>query len=252
MLICNINRGANDGVMNPQPNTRVSDIHIEEAQRLKRLWLAKKVMGQAEFGERFEIGNQSAVGQFLNGRVPLSMKAARGFAVGLGIEIAEFSPRLAAEAAKTAALVQPVESDFVAVRRAAVSFSQGHGRVVYDVGEKAPLSFRREFLRRLGISDRAAVVVDSEGYSNEPDIPDRAVLLVHTAQSARSHVRASKFYAFRRDGELFVKKLYPQKDGTLRAVSANPDKVAYPDILIDEKTDDFESIGRVVWMGAEL
>lgn len=223
----------------------------EESRKLKALWEQRATLRQAEFGERYEIGNQSAVTQFLNGKVPLSLKAARGFAQGLGVDIASFSARLADEAAKNAAFAV-VDSPFATVRRAAVTLSQGHGRVAYDEGEKAPLSFRREFLRRLGMSEQSALVVGSAGPSNEPDIPDGAVLLVHTAQGAHPTFRPGKFYAFRLDGDLFVKKIYHEKDGSLRAVSANPDKAAYPDMLISERTDDFEPIGRVVWMGAEL
>lgn len=55
-------------------------------------------MAQAEFGETFSIGGQSAVANFLHGRSPLSLKAAIGFARGLSTPIDSFSPRLAAEA----------------------------------------------------------------------------------------------------------------------------------------------------------
>lgn len=51
---------------------------------------------QAAFGETFGIGNQAAMTLFLNGGCALSLKAARGFAAGLGCRIADFSPRLAA------------------------------------------------------------------------------------------------------------------------------------------------------------
>jgi hypothetical protein len=72
----------------------------EESKLLTAIWHntpAKQRGSQAEFGEKFEIGNQSAVGQFLRGESPLSMKAARGFAKGLGCQISAFSKRLAAE-----------------------------------------------------------------------------------------------------------------------------------------------------------
>lgn len=88
---------------------KVTDEHRLEAARLKAIFLARKdklaekgVATQKAFGERFGIGNQAAVGFFLNGHTALSLKAARGFAKGLGCAIEEFSPRLAAEAKKTA------------------------------------------------------------------------------------------------------------------------------------------------------
>jgi len=50
---------------------------------------------QEKFGHQFGIGNQSAVGAFLNGRTALSPKAAAAFARGLNCKVSEFSPRLA-------------------------------------------------------------------------------------------------------------------------------------------------------------
>lgn len=73
----------------------VTEEHLEEARRLKEIWDRTPHETQAVFGEKYGIGNQSSVGQFLRGAVPLSMKAAGGFAVGLGCEIRDFSPRLA-------------------------------------------------------------------------------------------------------------------------------------------------------------
>lgn len=88
------------------PNPRkaiVTDEHRQEAAKLKAIWLKKakhEKLEQGAFGEAYEIGGQSAVSNFLRGDSPLSLKAARGFARGLECEIADFSPRLAAEAAK--------------------------------------------------------------------------------------------------------------------------------------------------------
>lgn len=78
----------------------VSDLNREESRKLRALWDARNNrMTQAEFGQTYGIGSQAAVGHFLNGHAAISMKAAKGFALGLGCEIAAFSPRLAEEAA---------------------------------------------------------------------------------------------------------------------------------------------------------
>lgn len=92
----------------------------EEARRLRHLWDARAHPSQAEFGEKYEIGNQSAVGQFLRGETPLSLKAARGFAIGLGASIEDFSPRLAQEAAAIANMVpgDPLKPDVAEVAAA--------------------------------------------------------------------------------------------------------------------------------------
>jgi len=68
---------------------------MQDAARLKRLWNEKKPGTQAAFGEDYEIGNQAAVWQYLNGRIPLNVDAAQKFARGLKVDIADFSPTLA-------------------------------------------------------------------------------------------------------------------------------------------------------------
>ncbi|BEP50537.1 MULTISPECIES: S24 family peptidase [Variovorax] len=227
--------------------------NLEESRKLKALYLAAEHgMSQEAFGQKYGIGNQGAVWQCLNGKgMPISLKAARGFAEGLRVDIAAFSPRLAEEAAKNVAYV-PDEDEFVRVRRVGVSFSQGHGQVVYEEGNKAPLTFRRDFLRKLGLTERTALVVDAVGRSNETDIRDGAVLLVTNSENARERIRDGKFYAFRYERELFIKKLYRLENGAVKAVSANHDKSEFPDRIIDGEEVDFEIIGRALWMGAEL
>ncbi|WP_144409777.1 S24 family peptidase [Cupriavidus basilensis] len=71
---------------------------VEDSIRLKALYNERKgKMSQEEFGSRFEIGSQGMVWQYLNARRPLNIKAATGFARGLGVDVDTFSPRLAEE-----------------------------------------------------------------------------------------------------------------------------------------------------------
>ena len=66
-----------------------------ESARLLEIWKSSPVkLLQGTFGEEYKIGSQPAVGSFLNGNTPLSLKAARGFARGLKCPIANFSQRL--------------------------------------------------------------------------------------------------------------------------------------------------------------
>ncbi|MCW5668160.1 MAG: hypothetical protein KIT86_00775 [Hydrogenophaga sp.] len=92
------------------PATRKSKVTPEtqaEAARLSELWKNRADrMTQAEFGVKYEVGNQSAVGQFLRGEVPLSLKAAAGFASYLQCQIGDFSPRLAKFASSVAPHVE--------------------------------------------------------------------------------------------------------------------------------------------------
>lgn len=83
--------------MKNSPKATITDENRAESNRLKALWEQTGHGGltQAEFGHRFEIGTQAAVGFFLNGKSAISLKAAKGFAKGLACRIADFSPRLA-------------------------------------------------------------------------------------------------------------------------------------------------------------
>lgn len=227
---------------------KVTPENLAEAERLRAIWRDTPHLNQTEFGEQFEIGNQSAVGQFLRGVTPLSLKAARGFAKGLDCQIGDFSPRLAAEIDALTPHTSNPEADFALVRQVDVSVSAGHGALVYKEGSKSSLSFRRAFLQDIGVSEGSAVIMTAKGHSMEPTIRDGAVLLVSTAAKT---LLDRQVYAFRQDGHLFVKRMRMQGT-TVVAESDNPDRETYPDMLITAKDDDFEVIGRVLWMGARL
>lgn len=220
-----------------------------EANALRQIWESKQGRpSQAVFGEQFEIGTQSAVTQFLSGNVPLSMKAAMGFAKGLDCKISDFSPRLASEAEEVSASMNPYVAAFSFVPQAHVSVSAGHGAVVLEEGILTALSFRRDYLQAQGVSEKNAVVVKVKGRSMEPTIDDGSVLLVNRAYK---EVRNGLIYAFRHDGELFVKRLH-SRAGDIVASADNPDRDNYPDMVISSKDADFEMIGRAIWMGKKL
>lgn len=113
-LVASVNSGAccaccsdaDDSQMSTEKDhkkAKVTPETLAESKRLKEIWIAyPNRPSQAEFGATFGIGSQSAVTLFLNGKTPLSLKAARGFAKGLGCHIADFSPRLAEEATQIA------------------------------------------------------------------------------------------------------------------------------------------------------
>lgn len=140
------------------------------------------------------------------------------------------------------------DSEFVSVRRADVQFSNGLGRVEYLEDDRPPLSFRADYLRRLNIPVGKAVVIDADGDSNYPKIVSGAVVLINSAERDRFN---GEFYAYRADGNLLIKRLTRLPDGRIMATAENSDfkpKMSF----YDEKTDDFEVIGRAVWMGVEL
>lgn len=231
--------------------TPLTPDQIADAARLKELYTSTPHgLSQAEFGARYEIGSQGMVWQYLNAHTALNAKAASGFATGLGCKVSAFSPRLGAEIEALAlSEVTPDSDEFAQVRRVDVAVSAGHGALVMEEFSKSALTFRRSFLQEVGVTPSSAVIVSVKGRSMEPTIRDGAVLLVST--SAKTVING-EIYAFRQDGQLFVKRLHRQADGTLLAVSDNPDREAYPDMQIVDRNQDFEIIGRALWMGATL
>ncbi len=95
--------------MKKSPTARITDENRDESRLLKSIWESTGHAGltQAEFGHQFAIGTQAAVGFFLNGKSALSLKAAKGFAKGLGCPISAFSKRLASEVESASAVNGP-------------------------------------------------------------------------------------------------------------------------------------------------
>lgn len=83
-----------------------SESQSAEAARLRALFNEKKGrdISQEEFGARYEIGSQGMIWQYLNGRRPLNLKAAIGFARGLGVPLEEVSPEIAEQVAMASKL----------------------------------------------------------------------------------------------------------------------------------------------------
>lgn len=140
-----------------------------------------------------------------------------------------------------------MKSEFVEVRRADVRFSNGHGQVVLAEDGMPPLVFRSDFLRRMGVAAGDAVVVEAEGVSNEPRIPDGAVVLVNRGDRERLN---GELFAFRCDGELLIKRLERIDGVGILATADNPS--FKPKQKIYQTATDFEVIGRAVWTGAVL
>lgn len=73
----------------PNRRGKVTAENAEEARKLKAIWMREQprlqaagVGTQEKFGQEFSIGNQAAVGFFLNGKTALSLKAGLAFARG--------------------------------------------------------------------------------------------------------------------------------------------------------------------------
>jgi hypothetical protein len=115
---------------------KVTPETLQEAEKMRALWKARPHENQTVFGEKYDVGNQSAVGQFLRGETPLSLKAASGFARGLGCDVSAFSPRLAAEASSYAQIAATAPHAAQEPSAAPASFAPLHGLTIEEVVDK--------------------------------------------------------------------------------------------------------------------
>jgi phage repressor protein C with HTH and peptisase S24 domain len=198
-----------------------------------------------------ELGiGQSALSQRLRGKMAMSRDFAAAIAKLMNRKVSDFSPALAADIEHLSEGQAPSDPDeFAQVRRVDVSVSAGRGVLVVEEHSKSALTFRRSFLQEVGVTPNSAVIVSVKGHSMDPTLRDGAVLLVST--SAKTVVNG-QIYAYRHDGELFVKRMHRTADGGLLAISDNPDREQFPDRKIEAYDQDFEIIGRALWMGSKL
>lgn len=240
----------------------MDDLTIHRKRRLRTLIEAPPYRGsQVEFADA--IGKtESYVSQLANlEKYPFGELTAKRIAQALRLDDRYFEDGFKGASLSEAVPKPPPEprelpppsvpgqqlGDFVAVRRADVKFSNGTGRVVYSEDDHPPLVFRADFLRRMGIAPGKAVVVEAVGVSNEPKIPDGAVVLVNCGDRERLN---GDLFAFRVDGELLIKRLERIDGVGVLATAENPN--FKPKQKVYMNPPDFEVIGRAVWTGALL
>lgn len=88
--------GSTVAVMSQDRRRPLTAEQIADAERLKKLFIERAGVSQAEFGDRFGIGTQGHVSQYLNAKRALNMPVAIRFAQGLGVPVDAFSPSIAA------------------------------------------------------------------------------------------------------------------------------------------------------------
>ena len=128
-----------------QRKAKVTQEHRDEAARLTELWETRIHETQGLFGERYDIGSQSAVGQFLRGEVPLSLKAASGFARGLKCQISDFSPRLARSAENFGLVASSDATDLTKLNRLELQLVQLYRGLTPDQRHDLMLEANRQY-----------------------------------------------------------------------------------------------------------
>ena len=88
---------------------------LADTQRLKEVWqnnAGKLGLTQAKASQAFGFANQSAISQYLNGRIPLNMQTATRFANLLKVPLGTISPNYASNAAAGSPLASSMKKAF--------------------------------------------------------------------------------------------------------------------------------------------
>jgi phage repressor protein C with HTH and peptisase S24 domain len=175
-------------------------------------------MSQGEFGERFGIGSQGAVWQYLNGQIPLNAEAARRFAEGLRRQVSDFSPRIAEQITQMARVGLDIETDasitlkLVPVVGTAQLGNQGFWlELAHPVGEG-------DGRVRFPVRDPNAYAVRVIGDSMHPRIKSGEFVIV---SPNHSYVPGDEVLVVTRDGRSMVKEFLYRRDGIVALNSVN-------------------------------
>ncbi len=241
---------------------------LEDAARLKKLFLswqqqqkeADSPVSQAAAAEQLGF-NQSALSQYLNGKIPLNVAAATKFAELLGQQISDFSPRLHEQLMAYASSMLPDEpaandenvlprgtrrlvvddvSDLVEIRKVRLKLRAGVSRFETEPlnGDSAPLKVSRSELERQGLIADRLIGIEIRGTSMEPLMfeGDTVVIDPHDKKLV-----SRELYALNFDGDCCVKQML-YKGGAWYLHSLNSDHKP-----VRAESGQCEVIGRVVY-----
>lgn len=134
---------------------------------------------------------------------------------------------------------------FNLVKRYEVSVSAGPGVIPSAEQSSDGLMFPRPWLLRRGIAADLSGLVKVKGDSMAPTIQDGATVLLQFQPS----ITTEGVYVFRRDGQVFVKRLHPLEiapDGRPTSVAVISDNSEYPpEVLAGAALGEVRIIGRV-------
>ncbi|MGA4125529.1 XRE family transcriptional regulator [Ralstonia nicotianae] len=123
-----------------------------------------------------------------------------------------------------------------------VALSAGNGRETWHIEELTPLPFQADYIRRLDATPKNLVAVKVRGDSMEPRLFDGDTVVVDKAD--RRIPASGGVFALVYSGEMLVKQLFKQPDGSLRVVSDNKDKYD-PFTVPTDQLEYIEIVGRV-------
>lgn len=135
--------------------------------------------------------------------------------------------------------------DYNLIRRWEVKASAGMGVIPSSEATSPGMAFPRPWLIQRGIAADLSGLIRVKGDSMAPAIPDGATVLVQFIPT----IEGEGVYVFRRDGQIYVKRLQPVdvspngQPSALVVISDNPEY--RPEVLVAQALADVRIIGRV-------
>ncbi|MCG9054413.1 helix-turn-helix domain-containing protein [Laribacter hongkongensis] len=142
--------------------------------------------------------------------------------------------------------------EYVFLPSLSVKLSAGNGCVAWEVDEKGQRqAFTAKWARRMGVDPTCAATMVVDGDSMEPRLMDGDSVVIDYCKN--DVIIDGRIYAIILNGELFIKRLFKEVGGGVKAVSDNPDKTRYPDRYVGpEHSDSLKIIGMAVAVSGGL
>ncbi|RMS14528.1 CI repressor protein [Pseudomonas coronafaciens pv. coronafaciens] len=208
---------------------------------------------------------QSAVSQYLGGKLALNLEALIKLSEVLDFEPEDVSPTLGrgitrktnstapGKTESKESFIQQDEKDenyaFIPQYTAMAAAGAGHDNPHVEI--RSTLAFKREWLASKGLQPRNLRVIYADGGSMWPTINNQDVLLVDSSQV--EPVENGVFVIESGIDGTMVKRLVraPLQQWILR--SDNADKTAYPDrFYLRSESNEHQIVARVIWRGGDL
>ncbi|WP_082856573.1 S24 family peptidase [Marinomonas atlantica] len=141
--------------------------------------------------------------------------------------------------------IAPKEDDYFHLPHYSVEASAGHGSLIEAENIDQHLAFRESWVQRLGLKSENLIAIYARGDSMEPTVFSGDTLVID--KSMNTVTSDGGIYVINYDGELFVKRVQKQLNGTVAITSDNKN---YGDIVIaSADLNTLKIIGRVIWSG---
>lgn len=251
------------------PAKPLTQEQLQDAERLKIAFNRRKDSDASLTQEKlaFMCGwkTQGVVNQYLNGKIPLNLKALHKFALALNTPISEISPSLTSAVKElqqgnfiSASQLDTEEgflksSDGVEIRFYNLSELQ-RGHVMADSGLEIPvkkMTISKAFLKRTlkFTSLNNLALTSAVGDSMKGTYSDGAILLIDRGVN---EIKENGIYGIMLTDEIFTRRIERRLNGDIHIISDND--VYKPHVVLPAEQDRLKVIYRVIfaWTGEKF